>query len=55
MAWAVLIGWLLYAEIPDGFTLAGLGLIAFSGLFTIMREERVSGWWQRVILVRNRP
>lgn len=55
MAWAVLIGWLLYAESPDGFTLAGLGLIAFSGLFTIMREERVSGWWQRVILVRNRP
>jgi drug/metabolite transporter (DMT)-like permease len=55
MAWAVAIGWLLYAEIPDGFTLAGVGLIACSGLFTIMREEQVSGWWRRVILVRNRP
>jgi len=55
MAWAVLIGSLLYAEVPDRFTLAGLGLIAFSGLFTIMREEMVSGWWRRVILLRNRP
>lgn len=55
MAWAVAIGWLLYAEIPDRFTLVGVGLIAFSGLFTIMREEQVAGWWRRVILLRNRP
>ena len=55
MAWAVAIGSLLYAELPDRFTLVGLGLIAFSGLFTILREEQVSGWWRRIILVRNRP
>jgi S-adenosylmethionine uptake transporter len=55
MAWAVVIGSLLYAEVPDRFTLVGVGLIAFSGLFTIVREEQVSGWWRRIILVRNRP
>lgn len=55
IAWAVAIGWIFYAEIPDWFTIAGVGLIAFSGLFTIMREERVAGWWRRAILIRNRP
>jgi len=55
MAWAVVIGWILYAETPDGFTMAGVGLIAFSGLFTIIREERVAGLWRWMILLRNRP
>jgi drug/metabolite transporter (DMT)-like permease len=55
MVWAVVVGWIVYKEMPDGFTIAGLALIAFSGLFTILREEQVAGWWQRIILLRNRP
>ncbi len=55
MVWAVFVGWIIYTEIPDGFTITGLVLIAFSGLFTILREEQVAGWWQRIILLRNRP
>ncbi len=55
MVWAVIVGWLVYAEMPDRFAITGLVLIALSGLFTIMREEQVSGWWRRVILLRNRP
>jgi len=55
MAWAVVVGWIVYNEAANGFTIAGLVLIALSGLVTIMREEQVSGWWRRIILLRNRP
>jgi len=55
MVWAVVVGWIVYKEMPDGFTITGLALIAVSGLVTIVREEQVSGWWRRVVLLRNRP
>jgi S-adenosylmethionine uptake transporter len=55
MAWAIMLGWLFYAEAPDGFTIAGVLLIAFSGLFTMLREEQIGGWWNRMVLLRNRP
>lgn len=54
MVWAVVIGAVVYGEHPDGFVIAGVALIGFSGLFTFIREEKVSGWWRRIILIRNR-
>jgi len=55
MAWAIIIGIAFYAEQPDRLALAGIALIACSGLFTLLREERVSGWRRRVPLLRIRP
>jgi S-adenosylmethionine uptake transporter len=45
MVWAVLIGALLFDEIPDAIAMAGIGLIAFSGLFTFLREEKRGHSW----------
>jgi len=39
IVWAVVIGALLFNETPDGWSLAGLAVIAGSGLLTILRER----------------
>lgn len=39
MLWAVLIGTLIFSERPDVWTLAGLAVIAASGLLTMARER----------------
>lgn len=53
--WAVLLGALFFAEYPDTLTLAGLALVALSGLLTLLRDEVRSGWLRRVPLLRERP
>lgn len=55
IAWAVILGIVFFAEIPDPLTFAGLAVVAVSGLFTFMREETRFGWWRRTPLMRNRP
>ncbi|BDA86249.1 membrane protein [Aureimonas sp. SA4125] len=52
--WAALIGALFFDEFPDAFGVAGMTLVAFSGLFTFLREEKRSGWSWRTPLDRNR-
>ncbi len=54
MVWAVLFGALFFAEFPDWLALAGIGLIAFSGLFTFLREDKLTDWPRRTPLLRNR-
>ena len=39
LVWAMLIGWLAFAEVPDGWTLAGAAVIVATGLFTLARER----------------
>ncbi len=48
MLWAVLLGALLFADRVDGLTWFGIGIILAAGLFTVLREERVTGWWHRM-------
>ena len=48
MLWAVLLGWLLFAEHLDAATWIGIAVIVGSGLFTLLREEHVTGWWHRM-------
>jgi S-adenosylmethionine uptake transporter len=55
MAWAVLLGAVFYSEMPDALAFVGLVLIACSGLFTFLREDKVSGWPKRTILMRDPP
>lgn len=54
IVWAVVFGALFFAEYPDPMALVGIGMIGLSGLFTLLREDRVSGWPRRVPLLRNR-
>ena len=55
IAWAVMLGSVFYAEFPDTLSLFGIALIGLSGLFTLLREDKVAGWPARIILMRNRP
>ena len=41
LVWAILLGWLLFATLPDALTWCGAGLIVASGLFTLWREARL--------------
>jgi drug/metabolite transporter (DMT)-like permease len=40
IVWATLIGWLVFGQFPDPFTLAGMGVIAGSGLLIAFHERR---------------
>jgi S-adenosylmethionine uptake transporter len=53
IAWAVVLGSAFYAEFPDTPALFGIALIGLSGLFTLMREDKLSNWPKRTILMRN--
>ncbi len=54
IVWAVVFGALFFAEFPDWIALIGIGMIGLSGLFTLLREDKVSGWPRRIPLLRNR-
>jgi len=55
IAWAVVLGSTFFAEFPDSLSLAGIVLIGLSGLFTLLREDKIANWPNRIILMRNRP
>ena len=38
--YAVLLGWLIWAEVPDGWDFVGIGVLVLSGLYTWWREGR---------------
>ena len=38
--WAGLLGWLFFAEVPDGWDVAGMALIMASGLVILVRQSR---------------
>jgi drug/metabolite transporter (DMT)-like permease len=38
---ALVLGWLVFGEWPDGLTLLGAGIVVASGLFTLLREARL--------------
>jgi drug/metabolite transporter (DMT)-like permease len=40
LVFAMLVGWVVYAEFPDGFTLLGMAVIAGSGLAITLHERR---------------
>jgi len=41
LVWAVLIGWLVFAEVPDAWTWVGGCVVVGTGLYTFARERRV--------------
>lgn len=48
MLWAVLLGALLFQDRVDALTWLGIAIIIAAGLFTLIREEHVTGWWRRM-------
>jgi drug/metabolite transporter (DMT)-like permease len=40
LLWAVLLGWVVFGNFPDGFSLAGMAIIAASGLLLAWHERR---------------
>ncbi len=42
MIWAILLGWLVFRDIPSGWTSLGMAVIAGAGLYTWMRERKVA-------------
>ncbi len=41
MIWAVLFGFLIFGDLPDGWTLFGAGLVILAGLYILRRETRL--------------
>lgn len=41
LLWAILLGWLAFGNLPDGFTLAGAGIVVATGLYTYLREHHL--------------
>ena len=39
LIWATLLGWLVFADLPDRWTLVGAALIVASGIYTLHRER----------------
>ena len=40
LVWAMLLGWLLYRDFPNGYRIAGITVIAASGLLMMLHERR---------------
>ena len=41
MIWAIILGWLVFGDIPDGWTILGMAVILATGLFTMWREHQL--------------
>lgn len=42
MIWATLFGFLIFGDLPDGWTLSGAGLVILAGLYILRRETQLS-------------
>ncbi|MEO0390181.1 MAG: DMT family transporter [Pseudomonadota bacterium] len=41
LLWALVLGWWVFGDWPDGLTLLGAGIVAATGLFTLWRERQL--------------
>ena len=51
MLWAVLLGYVLFHDELDWPMAVGIAIILGAGLFTFVREEKVTRWWKRMRMV----
>jgi Permeases of the drug/metabolite transporter (DMT) superfamily len=51
MLWAVLLGYVLFHDELDWPMAVGIAIILGAGMFTFVREEKVTRWWKRVRMV----
>ena len=43
IVWATTLGYLVFANVPSQWTVAGAGIVIASGLYLLNRERRVTG------------
>ncbi len=48
MLWAVLLGYAVFDDRLDWPMAIGIAIILGAGMFTLVREERVTSWWRRM-------
>ena len=41
MIWTLILGWMVFGEVPDALILTGAGIVAAAGVFVIWRERRL--------------
>jgi S-adenosylmethionine uptake transporter len=41
LLWSMLLGWLMFDEVPDAWMLAGAAIVVATGLYTFRRERRL--------------
>ncbi len=41
LIWAIMLGWVVFGDFPDGWTLLGSAIVVGTGVFTILREARL--------------
>lgn len=51
MLWAVLLGYVLFHDRLDWPMAIGIAIILGAGLFTFVREEQVTRWWQKIRMI----
>lgn len=39
LVWAIVLGWLVFHQLPGGLTLAGAAIVVATGIFTLYRER----------------
>ncbi|MDP3961002.1 MAG: DMT family transporter [Pseudorhodobacter sp.] len=42
LLWAIVLGWLMFSNLPDGLTLVGAGIVVATGIFTFLRERQLA-------------
>lgn len=42
LLWAILLGWLVFGDVPNGWASVGMAVIAGAGLYTWMRERKLA-------------
>ncbi|GKY88508.1 DMT family transporter [Sinisalibacter aestuarii] len=52
LLWALVLGWLVFDEWPDGITLIGAGIVVATGIFTLYREELAARRMRRASVAR---
>ena len=52
MVWAAALGYLIFAEVPQPFVMAGAGIVVAAGMFIFWRERRI---FQRRVAVAAEP
>jgi S-adenosylmethionine uptake transporter len=51
MLWAVLLGYVLFHDRLDWPMAIGIAIILGAGLFTFVREDKVTRWWKRMRMI----
>lgn len=51
MLWAVLLGYVLFHDRLDWPMAIGIAIILGAGLFTFVREDKVTRWWKRIRMI----